>query len=238
MANAEKAAPASGALRKGFFLALGGGLQILAGRRRLLMRGPATAGFAITLDDGPDPERTPLVSEALLAGGAFGTFFCVGARARKHPEIVRRLARQGHQIGHHTYGHRRLTHLPPAEAVEEIRQGRRALEDILGSRCPCFRPPHGLVPPLLLPAIWGDGDSIVLWNYSSRDYTGLPLEPLRRRLRARGIRAGDIVLMHDVCDTAPELTRIIVEIGRAGGSRPVTIPQMMGRAAVSSSEPE
>ena len=207
-------------VRSTLFLGLYGGIQFLAGRQRLLVRGTAADGYALTFDDGPDPDITPRVADALLAAGAVGTFFMIGVHARQHPGIVRRLLRDGHQVGHHTMNHQRLSRIAPRKALEEWRTGRDVIENIAGVRCPYFRPPHGSLPPYLLPAIWKSGDSVVLWSCSTRDYTGHSFDGLNRRLAARGLRGGDILLMHDVNEVAPRLLAGIAAIGLTAGIRP------------------
>ena len=72
---------------------------------------------ALTLDDGPDPETTPAVLDLLGRAGAKATFFLVGARAARHPELVARIAAEGHAVGNHGWDHPALPTLAPAEIV-------------------------------------------------------------------------------------------------------------------------
>ncbi|MGH6611478.1 MAG: polysaccharide deacetylase family protein, partial [Burkholderiaceae bacterium] len=60
---------------------------------------------ALTFDDGPDPEVTPRVLDLLDEVGAGATFFCVGARARAHPYVVREIAARGHSVENHAFAH-------------------------------------------------------------------------------------------------------------------------------------
>jgi peptidoglycan/xylan/chitin deacetylase (PgdA/CDA1 family) len=77
----------------------------------------------LTFDDGPWPPTTMRVLAALAHECVQATFFLIGKSASEHPELVRRIAAEGHTIGHHTWSHRSLMHIKPNEAVEEIDRG-------------------------------------------------------------------------------------------------------------------
>jgi peptidoglycan/xylan/chitin deacetylase (PgdA/CDA1 family) len=194
----------------------------------MLVRGLARKNFGLTFDDGPDPDLSARVSDALLAAGATATFFMLGSAARKHPELVRRIAADGHVIGHHSMTHQPLAKLSRRKALEEWRAGRDTVEEITGKRCPYFRPPYGSMPLYLLPAIWKEGDTVVMWSCSTRDFTGAPVEALMPRLRSRGISQGEIFLLHDVSPAAPGLVKELLSMGSAAGMRAVGVDSMTG----------
>src|SRR5215470_4883360 len=64
--------------------------------------------IALTFDDGPHPIHTPALLDALAELGAPATFFLVGRGVEAHPELVARIASEGHELGNHTYAHRYL----------------------------------------------------------------------------------------------------------------------------------
>jgi peptidoglycan/xylan/chitin deacetylase (PgdA/CDA1 family) len=113
-------------------LALGG----LLPRSRLLgpnwTRLPAgQASVALTIDDGPDPEVTPAVLDLLSRNRVRATFFCIGERVARHPELARRIAREGHEIGNHTEHHRYVFSLfGPAAIRREITQAQASIQAI------------------------------------------------------------------------------------------------------------
>jgi peptidoglycan/xylan/chitin deacetylase (PgdA/CDA1 family) len=82
----------------------------------------------LTFDDGPWPPTTPRVLAALARECVRATFFLIGKPASEHPELVRRIAAEGHTIGHHTWLHRSLMRIPPEETTEEIDHGISAVE--------------------------------------------------------------------------------------------------------------
>jgi len=60
---------------------------------------------ALSFDDGPDPASTPRLLDVLERCGIRAAFFVVGVKTAAHPEVVRRMERQGHIVGNHSYGH-------------------------------------------------------------------------------------------------------------------------------------
>ncbi len=88
----------------------------------------AERGVALTFDDGPDPVFTPQVLDVLAEHGAVATFFAVGKRAERHPELVRRIVDEGHALGSHSWSHREPGELSARELGRDYRAGRRAVE--------------------------------------------------------------------------------------------------------------
>src|SRR6202790_2989284 len=82
----------------------------------------------LTFDDGPWPATTPKVLAALAHECVRATFFLIGKPASEHPELVRKIAAQGHTIGHHTWTHPSLMQIKPSEADEQIDHGISAVE--------------------------------------------------------------------------------------------------------------
>ncbi|HEY6526156.1 MAG TPA: polysaccharide deacetylase family protein, partial [Solirubrobacteraceae bacterium] len=90
------------------------------------------AGVALTFDDGPHPEGTPAVLEALAAAGARATFFVIGEQVQRRPELVRRILTEGHVVALHGYRHRLQLRLTPAAVSDDIRRGAAVLQDASG----------------------------------------------------------------------------------------------------------
>ena len=91
--------------------------------------------------------NTERLLEVLGAAGARGTFFVLGCVAEKHPGVVRRIVAAGHEIGSHGMSHKMLTELSPDEMREEVRDSRRLLEDLSGTRVEGYRAPSYTVSP-------------------------------------------------------------------------------------------
>src|SRR5260370_165151 len=107
----------------------------------VIKRGPARPMVALTFDDGPDPEHTPRILEALAAAGAQATFFMIGRQVEAAPQVARDAAAAGHDLGNHTYRHRHLWTLPPRATVAEVDRGAAAIADATGIAPRDFPPP-------------------------------------------------------------------------------------------------
>src|ERR1700726_4354085 len=117
----------------------------------------------LTFDDGPWPPTTPRVLAALAQQCARATFFLIGKPASEHPDLVRRIAAEGHTIGHHTWLHRSLMRIPPAETTGEIDRGiaadEMALHDVATTipSTPFFRFPGLETTPATLDLLQSRG---------------------------------------------------------------------------------
>jgi peptidoglycan/xylan/chitin deacetylase (PgdA/CDA1 family) len=161
---------------------------------------------ALTFDDGPS-RWTHLVLELLREHEARATFFVIGQRAREHPELVKQIVAEGHELGSHTLTHPRLTEIPEDEVRQEITGGLDAIEEVLGERPKLFRAPGfhadqrelAIVAELGLEAVFADIDPQD-WRPDRDSHTifGLVL---------RDFREGVIVDLHDGFPPPPTRSR-------------------------------
>jgi len=160
---------------------------------------PADAGgaVALTFDDGPDPEVTPRVLELLDGAGARGSFFCIGRRAERHPEVVAEAVRRGHRIENHTFRHRHdFSFRGPRALALEIDRAQAVLERASGRRPTFFRAPAGIRNPFLDPVLHRRRLALASWTRRGLDAVDPdPRRVLRRLLR--DLAAGDVLLLHD-----------------------------------------
>jgi peptidoglycan/xylan/chitin deacetylase (PgdA/CDA1 family) len=192
-------------------------------------RGPKGArGVALTFDDGPDPETTPKVLDALDAANARGTFFVIARKAEAHPDVVREILRRGHAVGLHSYAHDRLFSLRGEKTVRaDLERGIRALEAITGERPRLFRPPIGHTNPIIARVADALDLVVVGWTVSGRDGVRANAERVAARVSSR-LEDGAIVLLHDASergDHAPVAARAVPEIvARARENRLDVVP--------------
>ncbi|MFD0786375.1 polysaccharide deacetylase family protein, partial [Micromonospora azadirachtae] len=105
--------------------------------------------IALTFDDGPDPRWTPQVLDVLRRHHAHATFFVVGARVNEHPELVRRILAEGHEIGSHTFTHADLSAAPAWRRELELSLTRKAIASATGRDVTLLRPPYSSLPSAL-----------------------------------------------------------------------------------------
>lgn len=216
---------------------------ILAGavlpRSRLLgpnwTRLPAAAAargeVALSLDDGPDPLVTPRVLELLAQRRVRATFFCIGERAGRHPELVRAIAAGGHAVENHSLRHRHdFALLGPRRFLREIGAAQDTLAALAGAAPRFFRAPAGMRNPFLDYALTRLGLQLVSWTRRGYDTRNANADDVLARL-TRGLAAGDILLLHDghamrgthgtpvALDVLPRLLDAVA----AAGLRPVTL---------------
>lgn len=142
-------------------------------------------GVALTFDDGPDPELTPRVLDALDRAGVRATFMVVGERAVATPDLVRRAVDAGHEIGNHTWSHRSLATLDPDAVRAELGRTADALERIVpDAPVRFFRPPRGILTGAATQAAAELGYDVLLWS-CTRTHLDRPLEP------------GSVACLHD-----------------------------------------
>jgi peptidoglycan/xylan/chitin deacetylase (PgdA/CDA1 family) len=153
--------------------------------------------IALTLDDGPDPEVTPIVLDMLDAAGVKASFFCIGWRARRYPEICRQIVARGHRIENHGDAHSwAFSTWGPQRIKADIEAAQVTLADITGQTPEFFRPTAGLRNPFLEPVLCDLGLYLATWTRRGFDTRERQSSVILQRLK-KSLAAGDILLMHD-----------------------------------------
>ena len=186
---------------------------------------------ALTIDDGPNPLVTSLFLEILRLYNVKATFFVVGEMVEKYPELLRRIAEEGHEIGNHTYHHPRLSAVPAAEALAEIRACSLAVGRITGMPTQLLRPPGGRLSGEALRAATAANTTVVMWTNNAHDWLKPPPEVIAENI-LRDLKPGGIMLMHqgDICSV--EALPLIIEGVHARGMRFATVGEMLSRSPV------
>lgn len=170
----------------------------------------------LTIDDGPDPRTTPQILALLEKYGARATFFLIGAKAAKYPDLTRMIVEAGHSIGNHTQTHPKFSfwRLGPLGLAREIDEFEATLSS-LGIPAPIwFRAPVGIKNPFLHPILAARGLRLVAWSARAYDTQIDDSEKIVNRIK-RSICSGAIILFHegqkpDVCLNA--LERLLEEL--------------------------
>ncbi len=187
---------------------------------------------SLTFDDGPNPRATPLILDVLRDRGVHATFFVLGRHAERWPELVRRMADEGHQIGNHGYWHRKLHRRTPGYVRDDLTRGTLEIERASGVSPRHFRAPHGFRSPWVTPIARSLGQRTVGWSLGVWDSARPGAGEIARRA-VEGMNPGSILLLHDGdgydadgdrTQTADALPRVIDGL-RERGLRFATLPE-------------
>jgi peptidoglycan/xylan/chitin deacetylase (PgdA/CDA1 family) len=169
----------------------------LAGVLDIPIRQDGTDGVALTFDDGPHPQGTPAVLEALREHGAAATFFLAGEQVVRRPALAAEIVAAGHRVELHCHRHRNLLRLGVREFLEDAERARAAIEEAAGQEIADYRPPYGIFSAATLRAVRRRGWRPVLWSRWGKDWRKRATADSIARHSSSGVRAGDIVLLHD-----------------------------------------
>ena len=161
--------------------------------------------IALTFDDGPHPVYTPQILDTLKEYGVHATFFLIGENAERNPELVRRILREGHEIGNHTYLHKNLKEHTSGGIFEEISMAEEAILRIADQRTKLLRPPGGLYDKLVCETARRLDYDIILWTIDTLDWKHPTPEEIIGKVES-SVQCGDIILCHDFIGGAPSPT--------------------------------
>lgn len=183
--------------------------------------------IALTFDDGPDPVITPKVLGELRARGVKATFFVLGERVRLHPEILREMVAEGHEIGNHTYSHRHLPRLSNEEIEDEITRTQSLIKQAIGYEPSLFRPPYGTFRPDSRTVFEKHHLNVVLWSVDPKDWSVREEGKMYDDLIAH-VHNGSIVLCHDIHHAIVDALPRILDTLLAEGYQFATVSELCG----------
>jgi peptidoglycan/xylan/chitin deacetylase (PgdA/CDA1 family)/glycosyltransferase involved in cell wall biosynthesis len=204
-------------------------LETFLPRKWFVVRGPHNRrSVYLTFDDGPHPDHTPRVLDALKSYGAKASFFVTGQNCMLYPDLIRRMVSEGHSIGHHSFSHSEPSKTSARDLTEELDRSDEAFRCADSSlRSHYFRPPNGKLSLGKLWAVRQHGLTTVLWNRDSKDYQARGAKTIREWAQANPFDSGDIVLMHDTNPHTPEALPTIIELVRSRGLYPDKIADLI-----------
>ncbi|MEV7323111.1 polysaccharide deacetylase family protein [Streptomyces sp. NPDC093970] len=184
---------------------------------------------ALSFDGGPSA-TTPRLLDILRQDGLHATFFVQGrGHISKYPDILRRIAAEGNEVGNHTWTHPRLTEIGDAEARAELTRTQDAIERITGTRPVLMRPPQGRTDRKVERICRELGLAQVLWSVTAKDYETTDTALITKRVLDQTHRDG-IILLHDLHKgTVPAVPGIIKAL-RQRGYTIVTVSQLLAPA--------
>jgi peptidoglycan/xylan/chitin deacetylase (PgdA/CDA1 family) len=189
--------------------------------------------LAMTFDDGPHPSHTPRLLDLLKARNIKATFFVVGPNAKAHPQILKRMVAEGHEIANHTWSHCDITKVSADTLRRELDDTRDAIVAATGVPPRTFRPPYGASSSSLKTLIKSEyGYPSIYWSVDPEDWKRPGVSVVADRL-VSGARNGGILLAHDIHQPTIDAMPSALDRLLAKGFRFVTVTQLieLGRSA-------
>jgi peptidoglycan/xylan/chitin deacetylase (PgdA/CDA1 family) len=182
--------------------------------------------IALTFDDGPNPDTTPDILRVLAKYNAKATFFLIGRRVKLYPNLVQQIAREGHEIGNHSYSHANLIKLTKDEAYTEYADCSAAIKAVVGFAPIVCRPPGGDANKLVVNLAGALGMRTVAWSLNVADFDLQDADAIQDKV-VKVAQSGEIVELHDkVYGTIMCLDDIIAALQKQGYHF-VTVSQLM-----------
>lgn len=152
--------------------------------------------ISLTFDDGPDPKVTPIILDILKKHQIKATFFVVGKNVEAYPDVLKRIYKEGHQIGNHSYKHNYQMFNLPSNILKEVNYTSELIFKVIGKYPIFYRPPFGLR------TFWGarvlakNGFKIITWDNMTNDYWNINSKLLSRRITSKA-KDGGVIVLHD-----------------------------------------
>lgn len=188
--------------------------------------GPKLVAF--TFDDGPHRGSTDRLLDGLQERGAKGTFFLVGQEIDEGRDLVERMSREGHQIGNHTWSHRRLDELSDDEMLQEIGKTDALLQTVAGPGSYWLRPPYGFLRPGTEALIQVP---VVKWSVDPRDWESRNAANVVQAVK-EAVEPGSVILMHDIYPSSVDAALELMDALAADGYEFVTVETLLERNGI------
>ena len=188
---------------------------------------------ALTFDDGPHGTLTPRVLDILRNNNVKGTFFMQGCNVKAHPQVVRRMVNEGHEVGNHTWNHVYLSKISREKAEDQLQRTNEAIRSACGIVPVVMRPPGGYTNAGV--ASWARqrfGFTTIMWDVDTNDWRKPGTAVVAARA-VNGAKPGSIILVHDIHASTVAAIDAIVKGLKNRGYELVTVSELIrrGRAA-------
>jgi peptidoglycan/xylan/chitin deacetylase (PgdA/CDA1 family) len=193
--------------------------------------------IALTFDDGPRATLTPKLLDLLATRRIKATFFVIGQNVAEHPEIVARAAREGHEIGNHTWSHPHLDKMSDENVRRQLQQTENAIQSATGTKSTLLRPPWGSLTARQKRWIHEEfGYEIILWDVDPLDWKRPGPSVVCNRI-TKETRAGSIVLAHDIHPGTIAAMPATLDQLEAKGFKFVTVSELIHMAVPDTPSP-
>jgi len=178
---------------------------------------------ALTFDDGPSGRFTQRLLDGLEERQVSATFFLCGYRIAQYPELTKRIAEEGHEIGLHGYSHSNMAGMAPGELNRELEDTMALLPD--NADIHLLRPPGGQTTDTVAQAAAGRGVAIITWSVDPKDWAVKDAKAVTEAVVSR-VKDGDIILLHDMTDSSVDAALAIIDKLEQQGYRFCTVSEL------------
>ena len=178
---------------------------------------------ALTYDDGPSPTATNAILDVLEKYNAVATFYDVGYRVAQYPDVVKREAALGCEVGSHSYDHKDFKKLSAAQIQADVKQVNAAFAKA-GVKPTSFRPPYGNTNATVQANV---PLPIVTWSVDTLDWKTRNVDSILKEVKAAGNLDGKVILMHGIYDTTAQATAKLVPMLQEQGYQLVTVSELI-----------
>lgn len=200
-----------------------GGSSFFQRKKLALTSSEAGKKIALTFDDGPHPYYTLQLLNGLKEKGVKATFFVLGEQAEQYPDIIERIAQDGHLIGNHTYSHMQLTSLNREAFKQELKTTSTLLKNITKQEIIYVRPPYGIWDKALEKEL---NMFPVMWSLDTMDWCSKNVSNIEKNVLSK-VKENDIILMHDYYESSVTAALELVEELQKRGYVFVTIDEIL-----------
>lgn len=182
--------------------------------------------ISITLDGTWGAENTEKLLKIFADNDIDITFFFAGYWLKKYPDLVKKIALAGHEVGNHTYTHPHCSKLSAEKITEELEKTSDLIEELIGKRPVFFRPPFGDYNNQVIETAQNNGYQVIQWSVDSLDWQEPGVDFIVKRV-LENVSAGDIILMHNNAPDTPEALEILIPALKKKGYEIVPLSQLV-----------
>jgi peptidoglycan/xylan/chitin deacetylase (PgdA/CDA1 family) len=182
---------------------------------------------AMTFDDGPHPVLTPRLLDMLRERGIRATFYVIGKNVAAYPEIVQRMAAEGHEVGNHSYNHPAFTKLSPATLAAEIQSTNEAIAAAIPQKPTTVRPPYGATNAAINKRLAEEfGLTVAMWSVDPQDWKYRNAARVSSHI-IQNTAPGAIILAHDIHPSTIDAMPATLDALLAKGFKFTTVAELI-----------
>lgn len=186
-------------------------------------------GIALTFDDGPDPVYTPQILSILSKYNIKATFFVIGKKVEKHPDLLKQIYAEGHTIGNHSFSHSNL--LPTfttSKLIKDIDECNKVIEHTIHQPVLFFRPPFGVTNPRYGRMLRKLRMTSVGWSIRSYDTVARNKDELLKNIEKK-LHNNAIILLHDHLSVTTDALESIIQLCQKNSYEIKSLEQLIGK---------